>query len=84
MVVNNFNTERQERKGTGNYKLKHNSLVSTVFVIVRRGVVHCCRTFQKNPHVHVDKWCSKKKNNNNKPSNPIISSAKRVPGDIIL
>lgn len=81
MVVNNFNTERQARKGTGNYKLKHNSLVSTVFVIVRRGVVELSK--KKKPHVHVDKWCSKK-NKNKKPSNPIISSAKRVPGDIIL
>lgn len=27
---------------------------------------------------------AKKKNNNKKPSNPIISSAKRVPGDIRL
>lgn len=59
MVVNNFNTERQARKGTGNYKLKHNSLVSTVFVIVRIGVVELSK--KKNPHVHVDKWCSKNK-----------------------
>lgn len=58
MVVNNFNTERHARKGTGNYKLKHNSLVSTVFVIVRRGVVELPK---KTPHVHVDKWCSKNK-----------------------